>query len=84
MVVQGGDGTVNEVAQGLAGHDSPAVLVLPAGTANVLVNEVGLPSDPIAATDALPTLAVRKVSLGLVEFESGESRFFVVMCGGGS
>lgn len=83
MVVQGGDGTVNEVAQGLAGHDSPAVLVLPGGTANVLVNELGLPSDPIAATDALPTLAVRKVSLGLVEFDSGGSRFFVVMCGAG-
>lgn len=83
IVVQGGDGTVNEVAQGLAGQGSPAVLVLPGGTANVLVNELGLPSDPIAATDALPTLAVRKVSLGLVEFESGDSRFFVVMCGAG-
>ena len=83
MVVQGGDGTVNEVAQGLAGHASPAILALPGGTANVLVNEVGLPSDPIEAVAVLPTLTARRVSLGLVEFDSGESRYFLVMCGAG-
>ena len=83
MVVQGGDGTVNEVAQGLAGHDSPAILVLPGGTANVLVKEVGLPSDPLEVVAALPSLAVKAVSLGLVEFSSGNSRFFVLMCGAG-
>ena len=83
MVVQGGDGTVNEVAQGLAGRESPALLVLPGGTANVLVNEVGLPPDPVGAAALLPNLVARKIPLGLVEFDSGESRYFLVMCGAG-
>lgn len=83
LVVQGGDGTVNEVVQGLAGRASPAVLALPGGTANVLVNEVGLPKNPIQAISSLPNLIVREVSLGLVEFNSGGRRYFLLMCGAG-
>ena len=83
LVVQGGDGTVNEVVQGLAGRESPALLALPGGTANVLVNEVGLPKDPIQAITSLPNLIAREVSLGLVEFDSGGSRYFLLMCGAG-
>ncbi len=83
LVVHGGDGTVNEVVQGLAGRASPAVLALPGGTANVLVNEVGLPKDPVQAITSLPNLIVREVSLGLVEFDSGGSRYFLLMCGAG-
>ncbi len=83
LVVQGGDGTVNEAVQGLAGQESPALLVLPGGTANVLVNEVGLPADPFGVIALLPTLMTRPVPLGRVTFEDGRSRFFLVMCGAG-
>ena len=83
MVVQGGDGTVNEVVQGLAGRESPAILVLPGGTANVLVNETGLPKDPVGAVNSLPGLLPREIPLGLVEFDSGERRYFLLMCGAG-
>ncbi len=83
LVIQGGDGTVNEAVQGLAGRESPALLVLPGGTANVLVNEIGLAKDPLAVVASLPTLVARAVPLGLVEFDDGTSRFFLVMCGAG-
>ena len=83
IVVQGGDGTVNEAVQGMVGSESAALAVLPGGTANVLVREVGLPRDPVSAASILPTLAVRSVRLGLVKPAEGENRYFLVMCGAG-
>lgn len=83
VVVQGGDGTVNEAVQGLAGTDSAALLVLPGGTANVLVKEVGLPRNAVDAARTLPALAARTVRLGLVEPAEGRSRYFLLMCGAG-
>ena len=79
-----GDGTVNEVVQGLAGKPSPALLVLPGGTANVLANELGLPIDPLMAARLLPQLAAKPVRLGQTIFRnSGSSRYFLLMCGAG-
>ncbi len=83
IVVHGGDGTVNEAVQGVAGTDSAAFLVLPGGTANVLVKEVGLPTDPLAAASSLPRLKPRTVRLGVVEFAAGDRRYFLSMCGAG-
>ena len=54
VIAAGGDGTINEAANGLAaaGADAPPLALLPLGTANVLAAEIGLASDPaaIAAT----------------------------------
>lgn len=83
LVVQGGDGTVNEAVQGLAPACSPSLLVLPGGTANVLVKEVGLPRDPREAARMLPDLVERTVTLGRVDFSAGRSRYFLLMCGAG-
>ena len=45
VLVWGGDGTVNAVANGLAGTDTP-ILPYPAGTENLLAKELRIPSDP--------------------------------------
>ena len=45
IVAAGGDGTVNEVANGIFAASRP-LAVLPLGTGNVLANEIGLPRDP--------------------------------------
>lgn len=84
VAVYSGDGTVNEVVQGLPGGASPALLVLPGGTANVLINELGLPTDPVRAARLLPQLAAMPVRLGRAVFSNnGSSRYFLLMCGAG-
>ncbi len=83
----GGDGTVHEVLQGIAG--SNAVLgVVPLGTANSLAAELGLPRDPAAAARALLQAEAACVALGRIEYRdrSGNvaSRYFTVTGGVGA
>jgi diacylglycerol kinase family enzyme len=75
VVALGGDGTVNEVINGLLTDgihaDVPAFGVVPAGSTNVFVRALGLPNDPIEATGALleglRNGMYRTVSLGLAD-----------------
>ncbi len=81
VVAFGGDGTLNEVANGLAGTDVP-VSVLPGGSTNVVCRTLGIPNDVVDATEHLLALAdhfhPRKVDLGLAN-----GRRFVFACGAG-
>ncbi len=52
VVAAGGDGTINEAIQGLAGTGLPLAL-LPLGTANVLAAEIGLGSEPAALAETI-------------------------------
>ena len=65
IVAMGGDGTVNEVVNGLLGAD--AVLgVIPAGTGNDFTRMLGIPSDPLQALDVLEKSSERTMDLGRV------------------
>lgn len=81
VVAFGGDGTLNEVANGLAGSDLP-VTVLPGGSTNVVCRTLGIPNDVVDATEHLLSLAdewaPRKIDLGKVD-----DRHFVFACGVG-
>jgi diacylglycerol kinase family enzyme len=69
IVAFGGDGTVNEAANGLAGTRTP-LTCLPGGRANVYCRMLGIPADVVEATEHLLALAsnwrTRPVDLGRV------------------
>ena len=77
LVVAGGDGTINEALNGLAGSALPLAIV-PLGTANVLAHELGLGSSARAVADAALDGTPRAVSLGTVN-----GRRFSMMAGTG-
>ena len=81
VVAFGGDGTLNEVANGLAGTDVP-VSVLPGGSTNVVCRTLGIPNDVVDATEhllaALDDWAPRRIDLG-----RADERHFVFSCGVG-
>jgi diacylglycerol kinase family enzyme len=81
VLVLGGDGTINEAAQGLA-HTGVPLGVLPGGTANVLATELGLGSRPEAAAARLAQCSPAVVALGRVATAAGP-RYFLSMCGAG-
>ncbi len=76
-VACGGDGTVNEVANGLAGSNT-ALAVVRGGTANVWAKEVRLPNRPEQAVRLLAEGETRTIDLG----RAGE-RYFLLMAGVG-
>ncbi len=67
VVSFGGDGTVNEVANGLAGSQTP-MSCLPGGATNVLCKMLGIPGDIVDATQHLLRVAddwrPRRIDLG--------------------
>ncbi len=81
VVVLGGDGTLNEAANGLA-RSSCALAALPGGSTNVFARTIGLTNDPIEATgellDALARRSIRRVGLGSVN-----GRYFLFHVGMG-
>jgi diacylglycerol kinase family enzyme len=81
VVAFGGDGTVNEIATGIAGTDT-ALGVLPGGSTNVFARTIGLPNDPVAAVELLAAgidaADFRPIALGQVN-----GRFFCFHTGVG-
>jgi len=88
VLVLGGDGTVNEVVNGLLadgpGHDVPSLGTIPGGSANVVARALGLPEDPVEATgallEAIEDKRTRTIGLGTASWD-GQSRWFLCNAG---
>jgi len=80
----GGDGTLNEVVSGV-GDSGVSLLPLPAGTANLLAQQAGIPTEPDKAAALFPEAAAYEVPLGIVRCENPEpsERLFLLLCGVG-
>src|SRR5436305_9324712 len=75
VIAAGGDGTINEIIQGLAGSET-ALGVLPGGTVNVWARELGIPLDDTRARNVLVHGQTRRIDLGCVN-----GRYFLLMVG---
>ena len=75
LVVIGGDGTVNEVVNGIAGTETQ-IAVLPCGTGQDFGRTHGIPSSFDDAVRVVLEGEARTIDLGRVELESGTSRLF--------
>jgi diacylglycerol kinase (ATP) len=88
VIACGGDGTLNEVVNGLAtqqnGHRVPLAL-LPGGTANVLAKELDLPWDIPSAAEKLVHGEIKDIALGLATplEEPEKKRYFLSVAGSG-
>lgn len=77
IIAAGGDGTTNEVVNGLLEKDVP-LAVIPVGTTNVLANELGLPKSPKRLAKAILKGKIREVHLARMN-----KKRFVLMAGFG-
>jgi diacylglycerol kinase (ATP) len=83
VIVCGGDGTINEVANGMATGPVP-LAVLPGGTANIVAKELGLPGSIVKAARQLHSWRPCRVPLGRATWEESGSRrqrYFLAVAG---
>lgn len=79
VIVAGGDGTINEAIQGLAGTKA-RLAIIPRGTANVLARQLGLPLDEREAAAVAARGKSQRIHLGLAINETAK-RYFALMAG---
>ncbi len=77
IIVCGGDGTINEVAQSLSGTGVP-VGILPGGTANSLANEIRLRNDMVNAARLITDAEPHDVAIGMLRQGESETRFLLM------
>jgi len=81
VIVSGGDGTINEVLQGMIGTKARLAL-LPQGTGNVLARELKIPLRQREAIEVIARGRTRKLHLGCAICETTECRrYFLLMAG---
>ncbi|MBI5394990.1 MAG: diacylglycerol kinase family lipid kinase [Verrucomicrobia bacterium] len=86
VVAAGGDGTINEVVNGLMripAASRPRLGVVPIGTANVYARELGLPFSVDAAWRVAAAGRERCVDVGVARAAGGEQRYFAQLAGAG-
>jgi len=83
IIAAGGDGTFNEVANGIAGTEIP-MAILPLGTTNVLAKELGLPETVDAALEVALSRDPKTIPLGKISIYRHSllvTRYFLLMAG---
>jgi diacylglycerol kinase (ATP) len=81
ILTAGGDGTINEAANGVIGSAVPFG-ILPGGTANVLAMELGFGANMDKAVHALAACSPQRIAVGRLTNDLG-SRYFLMMAGAG-
>jgi len=90
VIACGGDGTINEIVNGLA-HSQVPMALLPAGTANILAKELGIPWDIPRAARLISGGLIRRIALGMATPTNGnhspaiskDGRYFLSVAGAG-
>jgi YegS/Rv2252/BmrU family lipid kinase len=86
IIACGGDGTIHDVLQGLAGR-SAALGIIPLGTANAMAHDLRLPMNAQAAARALIDAVPKRIAVGQIHYRDfnaiPSSRFFTVAAGVG-
>ena len=77
VIAAGGDGTINEIIQELAGSET-VLGVLPCGTGNIWAREMGIPLQMVDARNVLLDGQIRSIDLGRCN-----GRYFLLMAGAG-
>jgi diacylglycerol kinase (ATP) len=84
IVAAGGDGTINEVLNGLyAQVDAPPMGIIPLGTANVLALELGIAGKPAVIARILYDGPIRNIYPGIIKRKGQPDRLFAMMAGVG-
>lgn len=79
VVIAGGDGTINEVIQGIAEAEyRPKIGIIPAGTTNDFARALAIPRDTKAAVDIILQNNVKALDIGKVN-----EKYFINIAGGG-
>lgn len=82
VLAAGGDGTINEVANGML-HTGVPLGILPGGTANVLAREMGMSMHPDRVASQLRTMKLRSIAIGRINLGASGPRSFLCMAGAG-
>jgi diacylglycerol kinase (ATP) len=80
VIGNGGDGTLNEILQGMVGSSVP-LAILPGGTANVLAHDLKIPTDLAANAEMVANGIERRITVGRVAYDANKIRHFFLMAG---
>ncbi len=86
VIAVGGDGTINEVVNGLIddnGEAGATLGIIPAGRGSDVVRGLGLDRDPMRGIARISANRVRRIDVGQATVSDGSSRYFVNVLGAG-
>ena len=82
ILALGGDGTINEVTEGVIGSATP-LAILPGGTANVLCRELGIATSAQKAAASIGDYRAERIAVGAACCSAAPQRHFLAMAGVG-